>query len=52
LNVQSVSDVRYTEFYVVEPLVSEPSCFEVEIPIEKLEICKSPGTDQIPAELI
>jgi hypothetical protein len=36
----------------VDPLVPEPSCFEVEIAIEKLKRCKSPGIDLIPAELI
>ena len=30
----------------------EPSALEVELAIEKLEIHKSPGIDQIPAELI
>jgi hypothetical protein len=38
--------------YTAEPLVPEPSAFEVEIPIEKLKRCKSPGIDQIPAHLI
>jgi len=32
--------------------VPEPSAFEVELPIEKLKSHKSPGFDQIPAELI
>jgi hypothetical protein len=32
--------------------VSEPSLVEVEIAIGKLKSCKSPGTDQILAELI
>jgi hypothetical protein len=32
--------------------VSEPSLVEVEITIGKLKSYKSPGTDQIPAELI
>jgi hypothetical protein len=32
--------------------VPEPSALEVELAIEKLEIHKSPGIDQIPAELI
>jgi hypothetical protein len=32
--------------------VPEPSAFEVEIAIEKLERHKSPGIDQIPTELI
>ena len=30
----------------------EPSAFEVELAIEKLKSHKSPGTDEIPAELI
>jgi hypothetical protein len=34
-----------------EPLVPEPSAFEVELAIEKLKRHKSPGIDQIPAEL-
>ena len=32
--------------------MSEPSAFEVELAIEKLKNHKSPGIDQIPAELI
>jgi len=32
--------------------VPEPSAFEVELAIEKLKNHKSPGIDQIPAELI
>jgi hypothetical protein len=35
-----------------EPLVPDPSPFEVEIAIEKLKRYKSPGSDQIPADLI
>jgi hypothetical protein len=35
-----------------EPIVPEPSIFEVEMNTEKLKRCKSPGIDQIPAELI
>jgi hypothetical protein len=37
---------------MAEPLVLGPSRLEVEIPIAKLKNCKSPGSDQIPAELI
>ena len=35
-----------------EPLVPEPSAFEVETGIEKLKRRISPGIDQIPVELI
>jgi hypothetical protein len=52
LSVQGVNDVRQTEVHTAEPLVSEPSAFEVETAIENLKRHKSPGTDQIPAELI
>ena len=38
--------------YTAEPLVLEPSAFEFGMAIEKLKRHKSPGTDQIPAELI
>jgi hypothetical protein len=34
------------------PLVLELSAFEVEVAVEKLKRHKSPGIDQIPAELI
>jgi hypothetical protein len=32
-----------------KPWIPEPSCFEAESAIENLEICKSPGIDQIAA---
>jgi len=37
--------------HTAEPLVPEPSASEVELAIEKLKSYKSPGVDQIPAEL-
>jgi hypothetical protein len=37
---------------VAEPVVPEPSLVGVEIAIGKLKSYKSPGTDQIPAELV
>ena len=52
LNVHGVSDVRQAEIHTAEPLVPEPSALDFELPIEKLKSHKSPGSDQIPAELI
>jgi hypothetical protein len=52
LNVHNVSDVRQIEVHTAEPLVPSPSRLEVEIAIPKLKKYKSPGSDQIPAELI
>jgi hypothetical protein len=52
LNVHGDKDVRQAEIHTAEPLVPKPSAFEVELAIEKLKSHKSPGTDQIPAELI
>jgi hypothetical protein len=50
--VHSVSDVKQIEVHMAEPLVPGPSRLEVEIPSAKLKKYKSPGSDQIPAELI
>ena len=52
LNVHGVSDVRQTEIHTAEPLVPEPSVFEVKMTIEMPNRHKSPDIDQIPAELI
>jgi hypothetical protein len=51
LNVHDVSDVRQIEIHTAEPLLTGPSHFEVEISVAKLKKYKSPGSDQIPAEL-
>jgi hypothetical protein len=51
LNVHDVSDVRQIEMHTAEPLVPGPSHLEVEISVAKLKKYKSPGSDQIPAEL-
>jgi hypothetical protein len=40
------------DIHTAEPLVPETSLVEVEIGIGKLRSYKSPGSDQIPAELI
>jgi hypothetical protein len=50
--VHNVSDVRQIEVHTAEPLVSGPSHLEVEIAVAKLKKYKSPGSDEIPAELI
>jgi hypothetical protein len=47
-----VSDVRQIKVYTAEPLVPGPSRLEAEITNAKLKKYKSPGSDQIPAELI
>jgi hypothetical protein len=52
LNVHNASDVRQIEVHTVEPLVPGSSRLEDEIPIAKLKKYKSPGSAQIPAELI
>ena len=38
--------------HAAEPLVPEPSTFEVEMAISKIKRRRLPGVDQIPAELI
>ena len=50
--MHGVKDVRQAEIHTAEPLVPEPSAAEVELAIDKLKSHKSPGIDQIPAELI
>ena len=46
--------MHYTNdlIHTAEPLVPEPSAFEVELAIGKLKSHKSPGIDEKPAELI
>jgi len=51
-NVHGVKDVGQAEIHTAQPLVPEPSASEVELAIDKLKSNKSPGIDQIPAELI
>jgi hypothetical protein len=52
LKVHGAGGVRQTEMHTAKPLVPEPSVSEVEVAIGKLKRYKSPGADQIPAELI
>jgi hypothetical protein len=47
-----VGGIRQIEIQTAEPFVPEPSISEVEVVICKLKRYKSPGADQIPAELI
>jgi len=51
-NVHGVKDVGQSDIHTAEPLVPEPSASEVELAIDKLKSHKSPGIDQIPAEMI
>ena len=51
-NVHGVKDVGQAEIHTAEQLVPEPSASEVELAIDKLKNHKSPGIDQILAELI
>jgi len=50
-NVHGVKDVGQPEVHTTEPLLFEPSAAEFELPIDMLESQKSPGIDQIPAEM-
>ena len=50
--MHGVKDVGQAEIHTAEPLVPEPSASEVELAIDNLKSHKSPGIDQIPAELI
>ena len=50
--MHGVKDVGQAEIHTAELLVPEPSASEVELAIDKLKSHKSPGIDQIPAELI
>jgi hypothetical protein len=52
LNVHNVSDVRQIEIHTAEPLIPGHSYRKVEIGTENLKKYKSPGSDQILAELI
>ena len=52
LNVHGVNDVGQTELHATERMVPELSALEDEMAIENLKRHKSPGIDQIPAELI
>jgi hypothetical protein len=50
LNVQGVNDDNQTEAHTTEPLVPEPSSFNIEVAIEKLRRYKSPDIDHNPLD--
>jgi hypothetical protein len=52
LNAYSVSYIRQVELHTAEPLVTDPSTFEVKIPTEKPKSYKWPGSDRNEVELI
>jgi hypothetical protein len=52
LNVHWVNNVGQREIHTAEALVPELSYFEGEITTELLERYKSPGSDQIPPEMV
>ena len=51
-SVHGFKDVGQAEIHTAEPQVPEPSASEFELAIDKLKSHKSPGIDEIPAELI
>ena len=51
-NVHGVKDVGQAEIHTAEPLVPEPRASEFELAIDKLKSHKTPGIDQISAEMI
>jgi hypothetical protein len=52
LNVHGINNGRQPGIHAAGPLVPEPSPFGFETVIGKMKRYKSPGSDQIPAELI
>jgi hypothetical protein len=52
LNANRVSYVRQIKIHRAEPLVPDPSPFEIETAIANFKKYKSSGYDQIPTELI
>jgi hypothetical protein len=45
-------NIIFVEIHTAEPLVPDPIPFDIEIVIAKLKRYKSPGSDQIPTELL
>jgi hypothetical protein len=51
-DIHGLADVRQKEIHKTGALIIYPGFFDVWISISKSESYKSPGIDQIPAELI
>jgi len=51
-NVHGVKELGQVEIHTAEPLVPDPSASEFEMAIDKIKSHKSPGFDQIAAEMI
>jgi hypothetical protein len=51
IELHGANNIREAEIHSSQPLVPEPSPVETEIAVGKLKGYKSPGIDQIPAEL-
>ena len=51
-NVHGVKDVGQVEIPTADSLLSEPSALKIELVFDKLKNRKSPGIDELPAELI
>jgi hypothetical protein len=51
LNVYRVTDVRQTKIHTANQPASKPGAFQIKRATEKLKTYKSPGTDQILAQL-
>ena len=51
-SVHGVSDVRQIEMHTAEPLVPEPSAFEVDMAIDNIKRYISPAIDQIQQNLL
>jgi len=52
LSVHSAEQTEEFEIYTAESWIPEPSEIEIEMSVKKLKNFKSPGIDNIPAELI
>jgi len=52
LNVHNGEETEEFEIHTAEPWIPEPSETEIEMSVKKLKNFKSPGIDNIPAELI